>query len=124
MHVHLVAADRPTLPRSPAAPTQGRFVEFDRVVITDERLDRARRIPAPTLVAPIRLRALLRAGLVDELSLVINPTIDGSSGAPTVFNSGDKDLGPAPIESMILTSHEVLDGGAVWLRYKLTSVAA
>ena len=68
--------------------------------------------------------ALLRAGLVDELSLVINPTIDGSSGAPTVFNSGDKDLGPAPIESMILTSHEVLDGGAVWLRYKLTSVAA
>jgi riboflavin biosynthesis pyrimidine reductase len=68
--------------------------------------------------------ALLRAGLIDELSLVINPTIDGSSGAPTVFNSGDKDLGPAPIESMTLTSHEVLDGGAVWLRYKLTSVPA
>ncbi len=32
---------------------------------------------------------------------------------------GDVDLGPAPIESMTLTSHEVLDGGAVWLRYKL-----
>lgn len=68
--------------------------------------------------------ALLRAGLIDELSLVISPTIDGSSGAPTVFNSGDKDLGPAPIESMILTSHEVLDGGAVWLRYKLASAPA
>ena len=54
---------------------------------------------------------------------MINPTIDGSSGAPTVFNSGDEDLGPAPIESMTLTSHEVLDGGAVWLRYKLTSAA-
>jgi riboflavin biosynthesis pyrimidine reductase len=63
--------------------------------------------------------ALLRAGLVDELSLVVSPAIDGSSGAPTVFNSGDVDLGPAPIESMTLTSHEVLDGGAVWLRYKL-----
>jgi riboflavin biosynthesis pyrimidine reductase len=68
--------------------------------------------------------ALLRAGLIDELSLVINPTIDGSSGAPSVFNSGDKDLGPAPIESMTLTSHEVLDGGAVWLRYRLTSAPA
>jgi riboflavin biosynthesis pyrimidine reductase len=65
--------------------------------------------------------ALLRAGLVDEISLVISPTIDGSTGAPTVFNSGDVDLGPAPIESMTLASHEVLDGGAVWLRYRLSS---
>ena len=64
--------------------------------------------------------ALLRAGLVDELSLVICAVIDGSSGAPTVFNSGDKDLGPAPIESMVLVSHQVLDGGAVWLRYRLS----
>jgi riboflavin biosynthesis pyrimidine reductase len=64
--------------------------------------------------------ALLRAGLIDEISLVISPSIDGSSGAPTVFNSGDADLGPAPIEKMTLASHEVLNGGAVWLRYKLT----
>jgi hypothetical protein len=63
--------------------------------------------------------ALLRAGLIDEISLVISPAVDGSSGAPTVFNSGDVDLGPAPIERMTLTSHEVLDGGAVWLRYRL-----
>jgi riboflavin biosynthesis pyrimidine reductase len=63
--------------------------------------------------------ALLRAGLIDELSLVISAAIDGSSGAPTVFNSGDVDLGPAPIERMTLTSHEVLEGGAVWLRYRL-----
>ena len=65
--------------------------------------------------------ALLRAGLVDEMSLVITAAIDGSTGAPTVFNSGDTDLGPAPIESMTLTSHEVLENGAVWLRYKLTN---
>ena len=63
--------------------------------------------------------ALLRAGLIDEISLVVSPVIDGSSGAPTVFNSGDKDLGPAPIERMVLASHQILDGGAVWLRYKL-----
>ncbi len=63
--------------------------------------------------------ALLRAGLVDEISLVINPVIDGATGAPSVFNSGDKDLGPPPIEKMVLASHKVLDGGAVWLRYQL-----
>ena len=68
--------------------------------------------------------ALLRAGLIDELSLVVCPVIDGSSGAPIVFNSGDVDLGPAPIDSMVLTSHQVLEGGALWLRYRLRSAAA
>ena len=67
--------------------------------------------------------ALLRAGLIDELSIVITAAIDGSSGAPTVFNSGDVDLGPAPIESMTLASHEVLENGAVWLRYRLSSTS-
>jgi riboflavin biosynthesis pyrimidine reductase len=68
--------------------------------------------------------AVLRAGLLDEISLVVSAAIDGSSGAPTVFNSGDADLGTAPIERMELTSHEVLDGGAVWLRYKLAAAKA
>ena len=63
----------------------------------------------------------LRAGLIDELSLVICPVIDGSTGGPIVFNSGDEDLGPAPIESMTLVSHDVLEGGTMWLRYKLRS---
>ena len=68
--------------------------------------------------------ALLRAGLIDELSLVICPVIDGSTGGPIVFNSGDADLGPAPVESMTLVSHDVLQGGAMWLRYRLRSTAA
>ena len=68
--------------------------------------------------------ALLRAGLIDELSLVVCPVIDGSTGGPIVFNSGEVDLGPAPIESMTLASHEVLDGGAMWLRYRLSAKAA
>jgi riboflavin biosynthesis pyrimidine reductase len=63
--------------------------------------------------------AFLRAGLLDEISLVISAAIDGSSGAPTVFNSGDSDLGPAPVESMTLESHTVLENGALWLRYRL-----
>ena len=65
--------------------------------------------------------ALLRAGLVDEISLVISPVVDGSTGGPIVFNSGDTDLGPAPIERMTLASHTILEGGTVWLRYRLTN---
>jgi riboflavin biosynthesis pyrimidine reductase len=63
--------------------------------------------------------ALLRAGLVDEISLVVCPVVDGGSGAPSVFDSGKTDLGPAPIDRMTLASHDVLDGGVVWLRYRL-----
>ena len=68
--------------------------------------------------------ALLRAGLIDELSLVISAAVDGSSGAPSVFNSGDTDLGPAPIERMSLASHTVLENGALWLRYRLQAAKA
>ena len=64
--------------------------------------------------------AFLRAGLVDEISLAILPAVDGAKGAPSVFDSSDKDAGvPAPIKSMTLQSSQVLDGGAVWLRYQL-----
>jgi riboflavin biosynthesis pyrimidine reductase len=38
--------------------------------------------------------AFLRAGLVDELSLVICPAVDGSKGAPSVFDSDDRSLRP------------------------------
>jgi riboflavin biosynthesis pyrimidine reductase len=64
--------------------------------------------------------AFLRAGLIDEISLAICPAIDGAKGAPSVFHSSDKDAGiAAPIRSMILASAEVLEGGVVWLRYRL-----
>jgi riboflavin biosynthesis pyrimidine reductase len=64
--------------------------------------------------------AFLRAGLIDEISLAICPAIDGAKGAPSIFDSGDEDAGvAAPIRSMTLASTEVLEGGAVWLRYRL-----
>jgi riboflavin biosynthesis pyrimidine reductase len=66
--------------------------------------------------------AFLRAGLIDEISLVICPTVDGAKGAPRVFDSSDDDAGaPAQVRSMTLESSEVLRGGAVWLRYQLQS---
>jgi riboflavin biosynthesis pyrimidine reductase len=64
--------------------------------------------------------AFLRAGLIDEVSLAICPVVDGSKGAPSVFDSTDRDAElRAPIEQMSLESCEVLDDGAVWLRYRL-----
>ncbi len=64
--------------------------------------------------------SFLRAGLIDEISLAICPAIDGARGGPHVFDSDNDLAGPtAPVRSMTLVSSEVLDGGAIWLRYRL-----
>src|SRR5215472_3395690 len=45
--------------------------------------------------------AFLRAGLIDEISLAICPALDGAKGAPSIFDSSDKDAGvAAPIRAM------------------------
>lgn len=64
--------------------------------------------------------AFLRAGLIDEISLAVCPAVDGAKGAPSVFDSTEKDTElRAPIAEMSLESCETLDGGAVWLRYRI-----
>ncbi len=63
----------------------------------------------------------LRAGLVDEISLMLVPAIDGGSGAPAVFDGPGASLsGRLPIRDLALIGHEVLDGGIVWLQYRIT----
>ncbi len=62
----------------------------------------------------------LRAGLIDEISLMLVPAIDGASGAPAVFEgSGVPTSERLPIDTLALISHEVMDGGIVWLRYRI-----
>ncbi|HEV3184092.1 MAG TPA: RibD family protein [Xanthobacteraceae bacterium] len=64
--------------------------------------------------------AFLRAGLVDEISLILCPAVDGAKGAPSVFDSSDAEASPpAPVQTMTLESSQVLDDGAVWLRYRV-----
>jgi len=64
--------------------------------------------------------SFLRAGLIDEISLAVVPAIDGSQGAPGIFDSTQRDAElRAPVAQMSLESCEVLDGGAVWLRYRI-----
>ena len=64
--------------------------------------------------------AFLRAGLVSEISLAIFPAVDGAKGAPSIFDSRDDEAGaPAPVRAILLDSSEVLEGGGVWLRYRV-----
>lgn len=67
--------------------------------------------------------AFLRAGLIDELSLILCPGVDGSTGTPSVFNSSPAEAGYAvPLQAMTLEGSRPLEGGAVWLRYRLQNV--
>ncbi len=64
--------------------------------------------------------AFLRAGLIDEISVVIFPAVDGVKGSASVFDSGEDETGTAAtLRSMTLASSEVLECGGVWLRYRV-----
>ena len=60
--------------------------------------------------------SLLRAGLVDELSLLHYPVVDGNPSSPTIFEQGD-----APARSFELLSVEQRPEGILWLRYQAKS---
>jgi riboflavin biosynthesis pyrimidine reductase len=64
--------------------------------------------------------AFLQAGLIDEISLVLFPAVDGTNVAPSIFESGDGEPNQAPpLRSITLDSQRNLEGGAVWLRYSV-----
>jgi len=64
--------------------------------------------------------AFLRAGLINEISLAIFPAVDGTKGSSSSFDSDEDEIGAAvPLRSMTLASSEVLECGAVWLRYQV-----
>lgn len=63
--------------------------------------------------------AMLAAGLIDELSLVMYPGIDGLTTVPSIFEYlGASDVTPAAGQSLELLSADVCNHGIVWLRYK------
>jgi riboflavin biosynthesis pyrimidine reductase len=64
--------------------------------------------------------AFLRAGLIDELNLVLCPAVDGANGAPSVFDSTEADADQrAPVTAVTLESSQALEGGAMLLRYRI-----
>lgn len=65
----------------------------------------------------------LKAGVIDALSLLLAPAVDGFSGTPAVFEfSGTEDGSMAGRRRLGLTACECLSGGVVWLRYRITPV--
>ena len=64
---------------------------------------------------------LLRAGLVDELSLLVHPVLVGGAFRTSMFAS-DEGAGNQLINAS-LESAEQLDQGIVWLRYSLRDAA-
>jgi riboflavin biosynthesis pyrimidine reductase len=69
--------------------------------------------------------AFLRAGLIDELHLILCPAVDGAKGAPSVFDSTEAEADQrAPVTAMALESSRTLDGGAMLLRYRMQKTVA
>lgn len=58
----------------------------------------------------------LRAGLVDEVSLVIAPVADGAAGEPSLF-----DVSESRAQGLVLESFERRAGDILWLRYRVVS---
>ncbi|MBV8174904.1 MAG: dihydrofolate reductase family protein [Verrucomicrobia bacterium] len=64
--------------------------------------------------------AFLKEGLIDEISLLVYPGIDGLAGVPSIFEFiGRLDQQPAAGQSLRHIGTETLKGGTVWLRYRV-----
>ena len=69
--------------------------------------------------------AFLKARLIDEISVLITPAIDGLTGVPSIFDYvGAIDEKPAAGQSLRHLSTEALEGGVVWLRYRVEDAPA
>ena len=64
--------------------------------------------------------ALLRAGLIDEVSVLVAPVADGRVGTPALFDVGDD----ATPYRLILNEVERRDDDVVWLRYRVNAGGA
>ena len=68
--------------------------------------------------------SFLRTGLIDEVSVIVWPVVDGAAGAPCVFDSTPEDADQAaPLRAMQLLHAESMSDGSVWLRYRLENQA-
>jgi riboflavin biosynthesis pyrimidine reductase len=62
--------------------------------------------------------AMLKAGLIDEISHLTVPIADGGTGVQTMFDIPGES--PAKSAAMLkLQSHRLMPGGVIWARYKV-----
>ncbi len=60
---------------------------------------------------------MLRAGLIDEVSLLIAPVVDARTGTPALFDDAGEDFAP---RGLALEAVERRADGMLWLRYRVT----
>jgi 2,5-diamino-6-(ribosylamino)-4(3H)-pyrimidinone 5'-phosphate reductase len=60
--------------------------------------------------------AMLRAGLIDEISVLIAPVVDGTIGVPTLFDADTRDDQSVQLR---LETVERRDDGVLWVRYQV-----
>jgi 5-amino-6-(5-phosphoribosylamino)uracil reductase len=64
--------------------------------------------------------AFMKAGLIDEFSVLLQPAVDGLAGIPSIVDyHGGADERPAAGLSLRHLATETLEGGVVWLRYRV-----
>lgn len=64
--------------------------------------------------------SFLEAELIDEISLLVAPAIDGRVGGPALFDiDGTADAPLAEGLTLTLTASQPRDGGVMWLRYRV-----
>lgn len=69
--------------------------------------------------------SFLKAGLIDEISVLIHPAIDGLAGVESIFGyAGEPDERPGAGQALRHLHTETLEGGMVWLHYKVEDAPA
>lgn len=66
--------------------------------------------------------ALLRAGLVDEVSVMVQPQLTGGTSPGSMFRAPDLEDDEPPVRAELMSSRK-LKGGAVWLRYRVPKLS-
>ncbi|MDP7080986.1 MAG: RibD family protein [Candidatus Undinarchaeales archaeon] len=61
---------------------------------------------------------MLRAGLVDEVSVLVHPCLVGDTQSASIFNAVDLENPAGIIKARLLKAEELKDG-IVWLRYEI-----
>ena len=67
--------------------------------------------------------AMLRAGLIDEIHLIVQPMLQGGRRAPTLADCADLAAGEQPA-LLQLVSAQAEDGGFLWLHYRVSNSQA
>ena len=67
--------------------------------------------------------AILKQGLINEISILYAPSIDGLAGVPSIYNYiGEKDELPQEGQALQLLGVQTFEEGAVWIHYRVHKI--